>query len=49
MPGNIFARIGKGACELHKLYIGNRTVLVPTFESENDKIAYQETFPKQAL
>ncbi len=52
MPGNIVYDGKRLPASYTNFYIGNRTVLVPTFESENDKDAIsilQTLFPKRRV
>jgi len=52
MPGNIEFHKKRLPASYTNFYIGNGTVLVPTFEDENDKIALsilQELFPKRKV
>ena len=39
MPGNVECNKKRLPASYTNFYIGNKTVLVPTFESENDKVA----------
>ena len=50
MPGNVCYEGKRLPASYTNFYIGNRTVLVPTFESENDQIAVsilQKLFPQR--
>jgi agmatine deiminase len=52
MPGNVAYDGKRLPASYTNFYIGNRTVLVPTFESENDKVALsllQKHFPKRKV
>ncbi len=52
MPGNVAYEGKRLPASYTNFYIGNRTVLVPTFESENDKVAIsilQKLFPKRRV
>jgi agmatine deiminase len=52
MPGNIECNKKRLPASYTNFYIGNKTVLVPTFEHGNDKIALsilQELFPKRKV
>ena len=52
MPGKIAYDGKRLPASYTNFYIGNRTVLVPTFESENDKVALsilQKLFPKRKI
>ena len=50
MPGKVECNKKRLPASYTNFYIGNKTVLVPTFESENDKIAIiypARTIPKK--
>jgi agmatine deiminase len=52
MPGNIECNRKRLPASYTNFYIGNKTVLVPTFNSENDKKALsilQKLFPKRKV
>ena len=52
MPGNIWYNKKRLPASYTNFYIGNKTVLVPTFEHENDKLALsilQKLFPKRKV
>jgi agmatine deiminase len=52
MPGNVEFSGKRLPASYTNFYIGNRTVLVPTFKSENDKLALtilQEQFPTRKV
>ncbi len=52
MPGNVAYDGKRLPASYTNFYIGNRTVLVPTFESEKDKVAMsilQKFFPKRKV
>ena len=52
MPGNVECNKKRLPASYTNFYIGNKTVLVPTFESENDKVALsilQKLFPKRKV
>jgi agmatine deiminase len=52
MPGNVLYKNKRLPASYTNFYIGNKTVLVPTFRSENDKIALailQELFPNRKV
>jgi len=52
MPGNIRYNKKRLPASYTNFYIGNKTVLVPTFEHENDKLALsilQKLFPKRKV
>jgi len=52
MPGNIEYNKKRLPASYTNFYIGNKTVLVPTFESKNDKLALdilQKLFPKRKV
>jgi agmatine deiminase len=52
MPGKIWYRQKRLPASYTNFYIGNKTVLVPIFKSENDKVALsilQELFPKRKV
>jgi agmatine deiminase len=52
MPGNVWSNKKRLPASYTNFYIGNKAVLVPTFESENDKLALsilQKLFPKRKV
>jgi agmatine deiminase len=52
MPGNVAYNGKRLPASYANFYIGNRTVLVPTFEDENDKVAIsilQKLFPRRKV
>jgi agmatine deiminase len=52
MPGNVAYDGKRLPASYANFYVGNRTVLVPTFERENDKVAIsilQKLFPRRRV